>query len=87
MNLHNQVGMTTSGSSRPSIQTVRELSARYSNWERWGPDDHLGTLNFVTPEHVRAAASLIRSGRAISLQIPLDEKGPNAAAAASTRST
>ena len=68
--------MTTSVGSPPSIQTVRELSARYSNWGRWGPDDQLGTLNFVTSEHVRAAASLIRSGRAISLQIPLDEKGP-----------
>lgn len=60
----------------PSIQTVRDLSARYTNWGRWGPDDQLGTLNFVTPERVRAAAALLRTGRSISLQIPLDEFGP-----------
>lgn len=59
-----------------SIETVRELSARYSNWGRWGPHDQRGTLNFVTYEHVHAAAGLVRTGRAISLQIPLDENGP-----------
>ena len=59
-----------------SIETVRDLATRYCNWGRWGAEDQLGTLNFVTPEHVRTASSLIRSGRAISLQIPLDENGP-----------
>jgi kynurenine formamidase len=62
--------------TRASIDTVRELSGRYSNWGRWGPDDELGTLNFVTPQHVQTAASLIQIGRPISLQIPLDEHGP-----------
>src|SRR5947209_13379775 len=66
----------TAASSSANIETVRELAARYCNWVRWGPEDQLGTLNFVTPERLRAAASLIRSGRAISLQIPLDENGP-----------
>ena len=64
------------GLGSPSIETVRELSARYTNWGRWGPDDQLGTLNFNTPEHILAAAALIRTGRSISLQIPLDEDGP-----------
>src|SRR5919202_6605555 len=65
--------MTTTS---PSLETVRELQARYSNWGRWGPDDQLGTLNFVTPEMVRAAAGLVRSGRVVTMQIPLDEHGP-----------
>jgi hypothetical protein len=65
-----------STSDSPSIETVRELAARYSNWGRWGPDDQMGTLNFVSPRHVQSAAGLIQHGRAISLQIPLDEFGP-----------
>jgi len=24
-----------------------------SNWGRWGADDERGTLNYVTPEHIR----------------------------------
>ncbi len=28
-------------------RTVRELSAKYSNWGRWGTDDQLGTLNHM----------------------------------------
>jgi hypothetical protein len=67
--------MSTAAESA-SIDTVRELAARYSNWGRWGPEDELGTLNLVTPAHVQKAAGLIQQGRAISLQIPLAEFGP-----------
>jgi kynurenine formamidase len=42
------------------------------NWGRWGPDDRLGTLNFITPEKVRAAAGLVREGRAVSMALPFD---------------
>ena len=38
-----------------------------SNWERWGPDDQLGTLNFLTAKTRLAAAALIRSGRVVPL--------------------
>ncbi|HEX5466555.1 MAG TPA: cyclase family protein [Candidatus Limnocylindrales bacterium] len=60
----------------PGIATVRRLADRCSNWGRWGPDDQLGTLNHVTAEDRRAAAGLVRSGRAFSLAIPIDENGP-----------
>jgi kynurenine formamidase len=40
------------------------------NWGRWGEDDQLGTLNLVTPEKRRRAASLVRSGRVVSLARP-----------------
>jgi kynurenine formamidase len=46
---------------------VLALFERCSNRGRWGPDDQLGTLNFVTPEKRRAAARLVRTGRAVSL--------------------
>ena len=58
------------------ITTVRDLSERYSNWGRWGDDDELGTLNHVTPEHVVAAAGLVRSGRTITMGLPYDSDGP-----------
>jgi len=46
-----------------------------SNWGRWGPDDELGTLNFITPEKRRHAASLVVSGVTISCGL-LTEAGP-----------
>jgi hypothetical protein len=27
----------------------RELGTKLRNWRRWGPDDELGTVNFITP--------------------------------------
>jgi kynurenine formamidase len=42
-----------------------------NNWGKWGPDDQIGTLNYITPEVIRHAASLVRKGRTISLAIPL----------------
>ena len=59
-----------------SIETVRELSQRHSNWGRWGPEDERGTLNLVTPEMVVAAAGLVRQGKTISMALPYDEDGP-----------
>jgi len=59
-------------------RTVREWGERYSNWGRWGEDDELGTLNFITPERVLAACALPRSGRVISCALPFDARGPQA---------
>lgn len=42
------------------------------NWGRWGPDDELGTLNYITPEKVCDAAALVRSGRRVSMAIPIN---------------
>ncbi|MBW2288083.1 MAG: cyclase family protein, partial [Deltaproteobacteria bacterium] len=51
-------------------QMIDRWAERYSNWERWGPDDQLGTLNFITRERVRTACTLPRSGQAISCALP-----------------
>ncbi|HEX4518303.1 MAG TPA: cyclase family protein [Gaiellaceae bacterium] len=45
---------------------VLESFQKVSNWGRWGADDELGTLNYITPEKVVAAAALVRSGRVVS---------------------
>jgi len=45
---------------------------RFSNWGRWGPDDQLGKLKFITPEVRRSAIASVRSGRVVSLGRPID---------------
>ena len=47
-----------------------------NNWGRWGELDEVGTLNFITPERIAAAAGLVRRGRVVSCAIPLDNTGP-----------
>lgn len=59
-----------------NIETVRELARRLRNWGRWGKDDELGTLNFITPQKIVAAATNVRSGKVFSLAIPFDSSGP-----------
>lgn len=46
---------------------IERLLPSLTNWGRWGTADQLGTLNFITPEHRRKAASLVRSGRTVAL--------------------
>ena len=62
--------------TRPDNSTVLELASRYRNWGKWGPDDELGCLNYITPEKVKEAASLVKRGQVFSLALPLDSTGP-----------
>ena len=55
---------------------VREMAKRFSNWGRWGKDDELGTVNFITPEKVRSASTLVRTGKIFGLAIAFDKDGP-----------
>lgn len=50
----------------PSEDEVLGYFDALSNWNRWGPDDELGTLNLVTPAKRIAAAGLVRVGRTVS---------------------
>jgi len=58
----------------------RAMADRIRNWGRWGPDDQLGTLNFITPEIVAKAAKSVRRGERFSLTIPVDAYGPQGSA-------
>src|ERR1700731_241045 len=42
------------------------IAGRVNNWGRWGDDDQLGTLNFVT-------GGCVRSGRAFPMGLALSE--------------
>src|SRR5580704_6707838 len=57
-------------------KAVAEATEKLKNWGRWGKDDHVGTLNQVTPQDIVKAASLIRTGKVFALGIPLDREGP-----------
>jgi kynurenine formamidase len=59
-----------------SVQFIRETGRRLSNWGRWGAEDQRGTLNFITPESIRHAASLVKTGRTIRLGLNYDVDGP-----------
>ena len=54
----------------------RDLGRELSNWGRWGSDDELGTLNFVGPPQVLAAAAEVRTGQVFQLSIPVGSNGP-----------
>ncbi|MFC5679600.1 cyclase family protein [Aeromicrobium endophyticum] len=58
------------------VEGFRDWGARLSNWGRWGAGDGRGTLNWITPERVAAAARLIQVGEVVSLGLPLDADGP-----------
>ena len=49
---------------------VKELAAKVRNWGRWGDDDEIGTLNLITDDVVKAAASEIKTGRAARARHP-----------------
>ena len=65
----------------PAPVTLAEFDAMFEavkNWGRWGPDDERGTLNYLTPDKVAAAAALVQSGRTVSMAIPINKAaGPD----------
>jgi kynurenine formamidase len=43
---------------------------------KWGPDDEIGSANYMKPELVVKAASLVKTGKTYALGIPVDSKTP-----------
>jgi kynurenine formamidase len=63
--------------TRPEVtpELLEEYCQRFRNWGKWGPDDEVGTLNYITPSKVVEAAGLVRQGKVISLALPFDLNG------------
>ena len=59
-----------------TTEDFRSVGARLRNWGRWGAEDERGTLNFITPNKLVAAAKLVKQGKTFDLGIPLDSNGP-----------
>ena len=66
----------TDAAVEATAETIHRTAERYRNWGRWGGTDQVGTLNYITSDDVLRAASLVRTGRVISLAMPFDDKGP-----------
>ena len=56
----------------PMEAEVLDYFDSLSNWGRWGPDDVLGTLNFITDAKRMEAAQLVRTGRVVSCSWDID---------------
>ena len=58
--------MTETPTAAPYLTDL--LADAPSNWGKWGPDDEVGSLNYLGPEQVLAAARLVTSGKVFTLQ-------------------
>ncbi len=72
----NEVEDNVSMNIKVGRKAIEEASKKLSNWGRWGKDDHIGTLNHVTPQDIVNAAKLVKTGKVFALGIPLDRTGP-----------
>ena len=55
--------------------TLEEFDRLYEsvkNWGRWGAGDTLGTLNYITPEKIKAAVATVKAGRTVSMSLPVN---------------
>src|SRR5687767_2389335 len=55
---------------------LKEVVEKVRNWGKWGPEDELGTLNYITPRKIAQAAQLVTRGQVFALGIPLQRNGP-----------
>ncbi|OLC30557.1 MAG: hypothetical protein AUH81_19865 [Candidatus Rokubacteria bacterium 13_1_40CM_4_69_5] len=55
----------------PTESDVIKMIDSLSNWGRWGAEDQLGTINFITPDRRRRAARLVADGMPVSCARPI----------------
>jgi hypothetical protein len=51
----------------PTPDRVEGYFKELNNWDRWGNDDQVGTVNLITAEKKATAQALVRTGRTVSL--------------------
>ena len=47
------------------------MTSSASNWGKWGKDDQLGSLNYITPAKRQQAAALVKTGVIVSMSRPV----------------
>jgi kynurenine formamidase len=67
--------MTATG-AHATIDDFRRMAEKLSNWGRWGAEDQIGTLNFITPEKLKQAAASVKQGKVFPLGIDFNADGP-----------
>lgn len=80
LRFHPQPGgnaMSLSDRTAPTVDDYAAYAEKYNNRGRWGDEDELGTLNFITPEVRKRAATLVQDGTVVSLGRPIQTRpGP-----------
>ena len=61
--------MTSTENEQISVGELLKDAPR--NWGKWGPDDEVGSLNYLTPDVVVKAAGAIKSGKVFTLQVKM----------------
>jgi len=61
--------MTTTDKEQISVKELLKDSPK--NWGKWGPDDEVGSLNYLTPEVIVKGAGSIKSGKVFTLQVKM----------------
>jgi kynurenine formamidase len=56
----------------PRYAELPELDGEKCAWNFFGPDDALGTLNWLDPERVASTAHALATGRVVNLDLPAD---------------
>ena len=56
--------------------TIETASAQDWTKSKWGPNDEIGAANYMTPELVLKAASLVKTGKTYALGIPVTPQTP-----------
>jgi kynurenine formamidase len=65
-------GQASTASRDVSQAQLDRWKKELSNWGRWGKDDQLGTMNLVTAEKRKQAATLVKEGFPVSLSVDAD---------------
>ena len=61
--------MTTTEQQETSVSDLLKDSPK--NWGKWGPDDEVGSLNYLTPDAVLAAVGSMKQGKVFTLQVKM----------------
>jgi kynurenine formamidase len=67
---------TEAAARKLTMQDIRDAAERLKNWNRWGENDEIGTLNYTQPADIVDAARLVQKGKVISLALAFDNNGP-----------
>src|SRR5262245_58821120 len=57
----------TSAPSHAVTKDFEQWKKDLNNWNRWGKDDEVGTINLITPAKRKQAAALVKEGFSVSL--------------------
>jgi Putative cyclase len=63
--------MATEAQSAPTLGELLKDAPR--NWGRWGDDDEVGALNYLTTDEVLRGVKAVQKGKVFTLQVPMGD--------------